>query len=171
LLNIILLNVILLSIILQGVVLLNVILLSVILMNVSLINVILLSVILTSVLLMNGILLSVILISVILLSEVERLPLAEGEDDLWLGADVLHGRGSSPDLSPQNVVEDVDGILLALEVDPVEVGQDQQQQAGVVRLLHKFILVLIFLSNLKNLKTLNITEQHILDTNAGKQQS
>jgi len=84
---------------------------------------------------LNVILLSVILISVILLCKVERLPLAEGEDDLRLGADVLHGRGSSPDLPPQNVVEDVDGILLALEVDPVEVGQDQQQQAGVVRLL------------------------------------
>ena len=63
------------------------------------------------------------------------LPLAKSKDDFLLGADVLDGRGSSPDLPPEDVVEDVDRVLLAFEVDPVKVGQDQQQQPRVVRLL------------------------------------
>ena len=65
------------------------------------------------------------------------LPSAKSKEDIRLGADILDGRGSSPDLSPQNVVEDVNGVLLPLEVDPVQVGQDEQQKTGVVRFLEK----------------------------------
>jgi hypothetical protein len=62
-------------------------------------------------------------------------PSAKSEKDIRLGTNVLDGRGPGSDLPPEDVVEDVYGVLLPLEVDPVKVRQDQQQQAGIVGLL------------------------------------
>ena len=60
---------------------------------------------------------------------------AECEEDVWRGADVLHGGCPGADLSPQHVVEDLGGVLLALKVDPMEVAKQHQQYARVVHLL------------------------------------
>ncbi len=68
-------------------------------------------------------------------NEKQILPSAKSKEDIWFSADVLDGRGSSTDLPPQDVVKDVNGILLTLEVDPVKVGQDEQQETGVVGFL------------------------------------
>ena len=43
---------------------------------------------------------------------------AQREHYLRSGANVLHGRGPGPDLSPQHVVENLRSILLSLKTDP-----------------------------------------------------
>ncbi len=62
-------------------------------------------------------------------------PFAKSEQDIRLCTNVLDRRGPGSDLPPEDVVEDVDGVLLPLEVDPVKVRQDQEQQAGIIGLL------------------------------------
>jgi hypothetical protein len=62
-------------------------------------------------------------------------PSAKSEKDIRLGTNVLDGRGPGSDLPSEDVVEDVYGVLLPFEVDPVKVRQDQEQQAGIIGLL------------------------------------
>ena len=45
-------------------------------------------------------------------------PSAKCEEYFRLGADVLYGGGAAADLAPDHVAEDLDGVLLALKVDP-----------------------------------------------------
>ena len=63
------------------------------------------------------------------------LPFAEGEEYFRLGADVLDGGGPGADLPAQDVVEDLYGVLLPLEVDAVHVAEQEEQQPRVVHLL------------------------------------
>ena len=63
------------------------------------------------------------------------IPFAEGEEYFRLGADVLDGGGPGADLSAEDVVEDLDGVLLPLEVDSVHVAEQEEQQPRVVHLL------------------------------------
>jgi len=61
---------------------------------------------------------------------------AEREENVRRGADVFHGGSSRSDLAPQHVVEDLGRVLLALEVDAVEVAEQHEQHARVVHLLN-----------------------------------
>lgn len=61
---------------------------------------------------------------------------AKCEKNVWRGADVLHGGCSGADLAPQHVVEDLSRVLLALEVDPMEVAQQHEQHARDIHLLN-----------------------------------
>ena len=63
------------------------------------------------------------------------LPFAEGEEYFRLGADVLDGWGPGADLPAEDVVEDLYGVLLPLEVDSVHVAEQEEQQPRVVHLL------------------------------------
>ena len=65
----------------------------------------------------------------------DSLPFAESEQNLWLGADVLDRRGPGANLSPEHIVEDLDGVLFTLKVDTMEVSQEEQQHPCVVHLL------------------------------------
>ncbi len=63
------------------------------------------------------------------------LTFAQREKDLRRGADILHSGRPSSDGAPQHTVENLRNILLALEVNAVEVPDEEEEEAGVVHLL------------------------------------
>ena len=66
-----------------------------------------------------------------------RFTSAQGEQYLGCRADVLDCRGPRPNLSTQDVVENLSSIFLSLKVDFVQVAEQHQQEAGVVHLLRQ----------------------------------
>ncbi len=63
------------------------------------------------------------------------LTFAQREKDLRRGADILHSGSPGSDGAPQHTVKNLRNILLALEVNAVEVPDEQEEEAGVVHLL------------------------------------
>lgn len=56
------------------------------------------------------------------------IPRHRSEQHLLLTADILHRRPPRADLSPEEVVEDLDGVLACLEVEAGDVGDEEVEE-------------------------------------------
>ena len=62
-------------------------------------------------------------------------PSDQDEEELTLGADILHGGGPRANLPTEDVIEDLGHILLCLKVQTLEVGDEVERDVMVVELL------------------------------------
>lgn len=63
------------------------------------------------------------------------VPRHRSEKHLFLAADVFHRRPSRPDLSSEEVVEDLDGVLACLEVEAGDVSDEEVEEVCRVSFL------------------------------------